>query len=208
MKPFSNFFTCFFTCLCVTLFAGGGVAAAQQSATVVGVIEAAEPLPEGVRVGVHLVDQDGVWGREIAAATPEEGAFQVTLSGSAEGLRPFRSSEVMLPGLQSDFRVLPEGISYVRAQINVYIDHNDNGTFDRNTDTPYLGLAGVTDPTGFFVPLYVDSGASLETAAGVLELEAGWNIFTVRFPEGTDPEFAVSDSLENARLDVFEGSAP
>lgn len=185
-----------------------GTAAAQQGATVAGVIETVEPFPEGLRVGVHLVDQNGVWGREIGSVTPEGNAFLVTLSGPAEGLRPFRSSEVVLPGLQSDFRVVPEGVNYTRAQVNVYIDHNDNGTFDRNTDTPYLGLAGISDPAGFFVPLYVDQDATLEMAAGALELREGWNIFTVRFAEGAEPEFAVSNTLEGARLDVFEGSGP
>lgn len=199
--------------LCGWLLLAGvlGTAAAQQSASIAGVIETAEPFPEGLRVGVHLVDQDGVWGREIGGALPaEDGGFRVALTGSVEGLTPFRSSEVVLPGLQSDFRVMPDDVLYVRAQVNVYLDENGNGTFDRNTDTPYLGLAGISDPdpVGFFVPFYVDRDATLETAAGALELFEGWNVFTVRFAPGAEPEFAVSDTLERARLDVFQGSAP
>lgn len=181
-----------------------GGALAQQSATVGGTVAAPEALPANARIGVHIVDANGVWGREIGTATPEGGSFSVELSGAAAPLAPLRSDEVVLPGLQHDYSLSPE-VNFTRAQINVYLDENGNGTFDRTTDVPYLGLAGTASPTGFFVPLYVDQDATLEAAGETLELRAGWNIFTVRFPDGEAPRYSVSDTLDSARLDVFPG---
>ncbi len=181
-----------------------GWASAQQSATVAGTVEALSGLPENARVGVHIVDENGVWGREIGTATPADGRFSVTLSGEAAPLGPLRSDDVVLPGLQNDYVLEPE-VNFTRAQINVYLDENGNGTFDRATDTPYLGLAGTSAPTGFFVPLYVDKDATLEAAGEALALKAGWNVFTVGFPEGGEPVYRVVNALESARLDVFPG---
>ncbi len=188
--------------VCLGLF--GGVWA-QQSATVAGTVEAPEALPENARIGVHIVDQNGVWGREIGTATPNDGRFSVELVGTAEPLSPFSSSDVVLPGLQNDYSLEPD-VNFTRAQVNVYLDENGNGTFDRNTDTPYLGLAGTSAPTGFFVPFYVDQDATMAADGETLELKAGWNIFTVRFPDGAEPDYNVSSSLDAARLDVFPGS--
>jgi hypothetical protein len=181
-----------------------GGAFAQQSATVSGTIAAPEALPENARIGVHIVDANGVWGREIGTSAPEDGSFSVELSGAAAPLAPLRSDEVVLPGLQHDYSLSPE-VNFTRAQINVYLDENGNGTFDRTTDVPYLGLAGTASPTGFFVPLYVDQDATLEAAGETFALSAGWNIFTVRFPEGEAPQYGVSNTLDSARLDVFPG---
>lgn len=183
-----------------------GGASAQQSATVSGSVAAPEALPENARVGVHLVDSNGVWGREIGTATPSGGSFSVELSGAAEPLSPFRSADVILPGLQNNYSLGSE-VGFTRAQLNVYLDENGNGTFDRETDVPYLGLAGTESPTGFFVPLYVDADTSLEAQGETLELRAGWNIFSVRFPEEGEAVYAVSSTLDAARLDVFP-SAP
>ncbi len=182
-----------------------GAALAQQSATVAGVIAAPEALPEGARVGVHAVNQDGVWGREVGTATPQGDTFSVQLSGATDTLAPFRSEDVVLPGLQNNYSLSP-AVNFTRAQINVYVDQNGNGTFDRSSDTPYLGLAGTEAPTGFFVPIYVDADTTLEAAGTDLAFKQGWNIFSVSFPEGGDPVYAVSTSLDNARLDVFPGA--
>lgn len=186
----------------VLTFLGG--ASAQQSATVAGTVEALDGLPENARVGVHIVDENGVWGREIGTAVPGNGRFSVTLSGEAAPLSPLRSDDVVLPGLQNNYTLEPE-VNFTRAQVNVYLDENGNGTFDRATDTPYLGLAGTSAPTGFFVPFYVDQDATLSAAGETLALKAGWNIFTVRFPESGEPQYRVSNLLESARLDVFPG---
>lgn len=188
------------TILVLLAFFGGALA--QQSATVSGSIAAPEALPENARVGVHLVDDNGVWGREIGTAIPSEGTFSVELSGSAEPLSPFRSAEVILPGLQNNYSLSSE-VGFTRAQLTVYLDENGNGSFDRDTDTPYLGLAGTEAPTGFFVPLYVDADTSLEAGGETLELRAGWNIFSVRFPDEGEAVYAVSNTLDAARLDVF-----
>ncbi len=178
---------------------------AQQRATVSGTVAAPEGLPETARVGVHIVDTRGVWGREIGTATPENGVFTVELAGSTDALTPFRSSDVVLPGLQNNYS-LSTSVNFTRAQIDVYLDENSNSTFDRETDTPYLGLAGTSEPTGFFVPLYVDADTTLEAEGQTFELKLGWNIFTVRFPEGGSPVYDVSNTLDAARLDVFPGS--
>ena len=42
------------------------------------------------------------------------------------------------------------------------------------------------------------------TGSGVeLTLEPGWNIFSVRFPEGQGPEYRTQVLVEDAVLDVF-----
>ncbi len=175
---------------------------AQQQATVSGTVAAPEALPETARVGVHLVDPQGVWGREIAGTTPQGGAFEVELAGTADALTPFRSGEVVLPGLQNDYS-LSNDVNFTRAQLDVYLDENGNGTFDREGDVPYLGLAGTSEPVGFFVPLYVDADTTLTAAGASYPLLEGWNIFTVRFPDGEEPQYAVVTTLDSARLDVF-----
>ena len=97
--------------ICLGLLNG---AFAQQQATVSGTVAAPETLPATARVGVHLVDPQGVWGREIAGTTPQGGAFEVELAGSADALTPFRSGEVVLPGLQNDYR-LSNDVNFTRA---------------------------------------------------------------------------------------------
>ena len=187
--------------ICLGIWSG---AFAQQRATVSGTVATPDGLPETARIGVHIVDTRGVWGREIGTTTPENGTFEVELSGSTDALTPFRSSDVVLPGLQNDYSLGSE-VNFTRAQIDVYLDENGNGTFDRETDTPYLGLAGISEPSGFFVPLYVDGDTTLEANGQTYSFKTGWNIFTVRFPEGGEPVYEVSSTLDAARLDVFPG---
>ena len=187
--------------ICLSLWGG---AAAQQRATVSGTVTAPGGLPGNARVGVHIVDTRGVWGREIGTTRPKDSKFEVELAGSTDALTPFRSSDVVLPGLQNNYS-LGKNVNFTRAQIDVYLDENDNGTFDRETDTPYLGLAGISKPSGFFVPLYVDADTTLEADGQTYNLKAGWNVFTVRFPEGGQPEYNISNTLDAAQLDVFPG---
>ena len=187
--------------ICLGLLNG---AFAQQQATVSGTVATPEALPETARVGVHLVDPQGVWGREIGTAVPQDGTFEVELAGTADALTPFRSGEVVLPGLQNDYS-LSNAVNFTRAQVDVYLDENGNGTFDREGDVPYLGLAGTSEPVGFFVPLYVDADTTLTAAGASYPLLEGWNIFTVRFPDGEEPQYAVVNTLDSARLDVFPG---
>ncbi len=190
------------TCLvCLSVW---GVAYAQQRATISGSVATPDGLPETARIGVHIVDTRGVWGREIGTTTPKGETFKVELAGSTDALTPFRSSDVVLPGLQNDYSLNP-AVNFTRAQIDVYLDENGNGTFDRETDTPYLGLAGTSEPSGFFVPLYVDADTTLEAGGQSYAFKTGWNIFVVRFPEGGEPEYSVSSTLDAARLDVFPG---
>ena len=181
-----------------------GSASAQQRATVSGVVTAPGGLPDDARIGVHVVDTRGVWGREIGGARPKNGKFEVELTGSTDALTPFRSSDVVLPGLQNNYS-LGKNVNFTRAQVDVYLDKNGNGTFDRETDTPYLGLAGISKPSGFFVPLYVDADTTLEAGGQTFALKTGWNIFTVRFPEGGKPKYDISSTLDAAQLDVFPG---
>ena len=135
--------------ICLVGLSLWGSAAAQQRATVSGTVSAPDGLPENARIGVHIVDTRGVWGREIGTTTPKNGKFEVELTGSTDALTPFRSSDVVLPGLQNNYSLGGE-VNFTRAQIDVYLDENGNGTFDRETDTPYLGLAGISKPSGFF----------------------------------------------------------
>lgn len=129
--------------------------------------------------------------------------FRVVVAGEVTELLPFRSGEVSLPGLQDAYSVAPEGARVARAVVSVYLDENASGTFDRGTDTPYGGVAMVTSPTGFFNLLYVDRDVVVAPSkGGELEFRAGWNLFTARFPEDGEPEYAVSASLDDVLLSV------
>lgn len=58
------------------------LATAQQGVQLSGIIDSPEPLAEGTRVAVHIVDPDGVWGDEVATATPVAGPSASTWSPS------------------------------------------------------------------------------------------------------------------------------
>lgn len=177
---------------------------AQGSATLSGIIKSEEPLPEGTRVAIHVVDRDGVWGQEVASVVPTAGTFSITAEpGAIEGLAPFRSGAVLLPGLQNEYRVRPEGVQYAQGRVNMYIDNNDSGVFERGADNVFIGIQSLEDPIGFYTFLYVDQDATLTATSSTLELKAGWNIFTVRFPGNERPEYAMVQNVNDAVLDVF-----
>lgn len=179
------------------------VALAQQSATLSGLIKTEGDITEGTRVAVHLVDRDGVWQEEIVSVSPVAGTFSITAdSVEASRLLPFRSGAVLLPGMQNEYRISPDDVNYVKGQINMYVDKNGNDVFDLNEDEPYLGIASLEAPVGFFTLLYVDKDAVLSGGGTDLNLSAGWNIFTVRFPEGA-PLYEVQPEVDGALLDVF-----
>ena len=187
----------------LALLATVGTATAQRSATLSGIIESEDPLAEGSRVAIHVVDADNVWGREVASVAPVAGTFSITADPlPAEELRPFRSGAVILPGLQNEYQVEPAGASYARGRVNMYVDNNGNEMFDRITDAFYVGIATLEDPIGYFSLLYVDRPVSLIGTGTRLDLEEGWNVFTVRYP-GDATEYAAPGTVDDVVLDVF-----
>jgi hypothetical protein len=181
------------------------VAFAQQSARVSGLVNVEDGIADGTRVAIHLIDSDGVWGYEVDSAFPVAGTFSVTAEPlPSEELRPFRSGAVVLPGLQNEYLVTPDGVNFAQARVHMYVDQNDNELFDRETDDFYIGVLSLEDPVGFFSLLYVDQDAAM-TAAGVeLNLRSGWNIFSVRFPEGeSGPTYVIGPLIDDAVMDVF-----
>lgn len=192
----------FAVCLCA-LLALATTAAAQRSATLSGIIESEEPLVDGSRVAIHVVDADNVWGREVASVAPVAGTFSITAEPlPEEELRPFRSGAVVLPGLQNEYRVEPSEANYARGRINMYVDLNGNQLFDRIADTFYVGIATLEEPIGYFSLLYVDRPVSLVGTGAQIDLEAGWNVFTVRFPEG-GTSYGGPGVVDDVVLDVF-----
>lgn len=193
----------FAVCLLVLLALAGVAAAQPQSATLSGTIASEDPLADGSRVAIHVVDADNVWGREVASVSPVSGTFSITAEPLEEDeLRPFRSGAVVLPGLQNEYRVEPADANYARGRINMYVDSNGNQVFDRIADAFYVGIATLQEPIGYFSLIYVDRPVSLIGTGARIELQAGWNVFTVRFPEeGTryDARAIVDDVI----LDVF-----
>lgn len=191
----------------IALVAAGllGFATAQSNVSLGGIIQTEDPLPENTRVAVFQVDRDGVWGRELVTVNPIAGTFDLTLDvHDLDGVLPFRSGAILLPGLQNEYRISPEDAGYVLGRMNMYVDHNSNGEFNRETDSVFLGLLSLEEPIGFYNIIYVDREARL-TASGVeLTLGEGWNIFTVRFPgEGSAPEYEIVSNVDDAVLDVF-----
>ena len=187
------------------LLALAGLAAAQepQSATLSGIIESEDALVDASRVAIHVVDADNVWGREVASVAPVSGTFSITAEPLApEELRPFRSGAVVLPGLQNEYRVEPSDANYARGRINMYVDSNGNQVFDRIADAFYVGIATLQEPIGYFSLLYVDRPVSLIGTGARVDLVAGWNVFTVRFPDaGT--AYAARQVVDDLVLDVF-----
>ncbi len=183
-----------------------GSVAAQRSATLSGVIDAADPLPDATRVGVQVVDADGAWTREIGTAVPVAGSFQVELGEVPdEALRPFRSGSVLLPGLQNEYRVEPEGVRFAQGVMAMYLDSDGSGSWTRapERDPHFLALSQLERPIGFFTLLYVDAPVVLTATAAELRLEAGWNVFTVRFPD-SGPDYAVHAEVDDVALEVLD----
>lgn len=189
--------------IALVLALGLPVALAQRSAELSGIIESQDPLSEQTRVAVHLVDKDGAWGDEIATVTPVAGTFSIAAEPiPGEELRAFRSGAVRLPGMQNEYRVSPDNVNYLQGRVDMYVDNNESGMFERVDDAFYIGVASLDEPTGFFSLLYVDRDATLTGADATLELKAGWNVISVRFPGGGAMEFSVADSVDDIVLTV------
>lgn len=179
------------------------VASAQQGAAMSGIVQSEEPLAEGTRVAIHVVDSDNVWGLEVASVVPVGGTFRIVPGDvPADQLRPFRSGSVVLPGLQNEYRVTPEGVNVAVARFNMYVDQNGNEVFDRVQDRWYIGVPRLENPIGFFTLLYLDRDATLAGSGVQLDLRAGWNVFTVRFPQDT-ASYAVVATIDDIVLDVI-----
>lgn len=178
------------------------VAFAQQGAVLSGVIKSDEALAENTLVAIHVVDADNVWGMQVASVVPVAGTFRITPGPiPAEHMRPFRSGSVILPGLQNEYRIAPDNVNVAVARLNMYVDENGNNVFDRLVDRFYIGITNLDNPIGFYTLLYVDQPAIL-TASGIeLQLQAGWNVFTVRFPDDKS-EYAITQSVEDIVMDV------
>jgi hypothetical protein len=178
------------------------VAVAQQGAVLSGIIQSEEALPENTRVAIHLVDSDNVWGLEVVSVVPVGGTFRVTPGAVPQDqLRSFRSGSVILPGLQNEYRVSPDDANVAVARFNMYVDQNGNQQFDRLVDRFFIGLASLEQPIGFYSLLYVDKAVTLSASGVDLQLQPGWNVFTVRFPDDKTT-YAVVQGVDDIVLDV------
>ncbi len=187
--------------LCAALV--GFSLAQEQSVTLTGSIVSEDELAPDSRVAVHIAEANNAWGLEVVSASPAAGTFSMIVDPiPADQLRPFRSGAVLLPGLQNEYRVTPDDVNYARGLVNMYVDDNGNGVFDRLNDRYYLGVAKLGSALGFFSLLYVDKAATLTGAGTTLELEPGWNVFTLRIPEGS-AQYAMDTEVDDVVLDVF-----
>jgi|GEM_PF-601360 len=183
-----------------------GSAFAQRSVTLSGVIDSEEPLPEGTRLGVQLLDADDAWSYEVGSVVPVAGSFRLEIEPAPEDrLRPFRSGSVLLPGLQNEYRVETEGVRYVQGTLAMYLDADGDGVWTRDPDRDpfFLALSQLERPIGFFTLIYVDRAARMTGSGVELELQPGWNIYTVRFPE-SGPAYAVRESVDDIALEVLD----
>jgi|SRR5690625_1117821 len=195
----------FITMIALIIAGLTGAAAAQTDVSLGGIIQSEDELPENTKVAVFQVDPDGVWGRELVTVEPIANSFTLTLDvHDLDGIQPFRSGAILLPGLQNEYRISPDDAGYVLGRMNMYVDRNDNGMFDRQTDSVFLGLLSLEEPIGFYNIIYVDRQATLSASDVELTLYEGWNIFTVRFPgEGSAPVYENVTNVDDAVLDVF-----
>lgn len=197
------------TLLTLLLLFGG--AFAQQEATISGIIKTEGDMPDGTRVSIHVVDRDNVWQREVASVAPVGGTFSITTTPvPADELQPFRSGAVLLSGLQNEYTVTPEDANYTQGRINMYVDANANDMFDRVVDAFYIGVPSLKeeDEVGFFSLIYVDKDVTVSGKGVDLNLKAGWNIFSLRLPTDGPETYAVSQTVDDAVLDVFLSQSP
>lgn len=179
---------------------------AQRSAVLSGVIDSEDPLPEGTRLGVQVLDADDAWSYEVASVVPIGGSFRLELGEVPdERLRDFRSGGVLLPGLQNEYRVEPDGVRFAQGSLAMYLDEDGDGLWTREPerDPYFLALAQLERPIGFFSLLYVDQAATLAGAGVELRLEPGWNVYSVRFPE-SGPDYRVAAAVEDVALEVLD----
>lgn len=181
---------------------------AQQTAELSGIVKSQQPLPNGTRVAILVVNNNNVWGLEVASVTPVGGTFRIATKSIPDNqLRPFLGGAVLLPGLQNEYTVKAadgsdQTVNFAVGRINMYVDKNGNGVFDKVTDPWFIGVPSLEKPVGFFSLLYVDRDAVLAGGGAQLQLKKGWNVFTVRFP-GDKPVYAVQQSVSDIVLDVF-----
>jgi hypothetical protein len=77
-----------------------------------------------------VIDLDGRTLFEVASSPLVAGTFSVTTAPLApEQLQPFRSGAIPLPGLQTEYRVLPDGVNFARAVTKVYEDNDGSGSY-------------------------------------------------------------------------------
>jgi len=192
------------TILVLALLLGFGLA--QRSVTLAGVITSEEAIPEGTRLGVQVLDANEAWSLEVNSVVPLAGSFELEIGDvPSELLRPFRSGAVLLPGLQNEYIVDPQDVRYAQGVVAMYIDADEDGVWTRQParDPVFLALSQLERPIGFFSLIYVDKDATMQASGVDLALEAGWNLFSVRFPE-SGPEYAVTATLDDVKLDVLD----
>lgn len=182
-----------------------GFSFAQQQATLSGIIKTETETPAETRVAIHVVDRDGLPQVEVASSTPIANTFSIdTTPLSTEYLNTLRNGSILLPGLQNEYTVSPqEGINYALARVNMYIDSNNNQELDFLVDATYLGIASLEEPIGFFNLIYVDNNVMFSGSGVDLNFEAGWNIYTVRYPTDGDPIYTVQSLVDDIVMDVF-----
>jgi hypothetical protein len=196
-----------FLCLIIVL---SSVAFAQQQATLSGLAktknaEGLEETPANTKVAVHIVDRDNAWVREIASSAPTAGTFSITTAAvNPDELTPFRNGAVLLPGLQNEYTVTPEDANFAKGQLNMYVDAAGNNVYDNDgSDSAFIGVASLENPIGFFSLVYVDQAVTITGKGATLEFATGWNVFTVRYPDGGEPVYAVSGNVNDVLMDVF-----
>lgn len=183
-----------------------GVAIGQQTVTLSGVIESEEPLPDGTRLAVQVLDADDAWSFEVASVVPVGGTFRLEVDGVPdERLRPFRSGSILLPGLQNEYRVTPDDVNYAQGALAMYLDQNEDGEWTRepSRDPFFLALSQLENPIGFFSLIYVDKAATMSASGVDLGLDPGWNVYTVRFPE-SGPAYATRAAVDDIALEVLD----
>ncbi|MEX2502949.1 MAG: hypothetical protein WD336_11280 [Trueperaceae bacterium] len=183
-----------------------GAVWAQRPITLAGVIESDDPLPDATRVAVQVMDASGVWVLEVGSTVPLAGSFQLEVGAvPEERLRPFRSGAVLLPGLQNEYRVAPDDARFAQGVMSMYLDVDDSGVWTREPerDPYFLALSQLERPIGFFTLIYVDQPVTLMGSSVELQLEPGWNVFTVRFPE-SGPSYEIRAEVDDVALEVLD----
>jgi len=179
---------------------------AQQQISLSGVVKTPKEMPANSFVSIHTIDKDNVWLDEIATSAVVAGTFGISSNPlEASQLTAFvNGSSALLPGLQNEYTIEPAGVNFARAVVNVYVDNNGNSHFDNvEIDAPYIGIASLDNPVGFYSLIYVDQDARIIGKGQTLDLKSGWNIFTIRFPTDEEASYNITNEVNDILLDVF-----
>jgi hypothetical protein len=154
-----------------------------------------------LRIGVFLVDRNGIPNRELISVVPTNSAFAVSINETtppAALLGVLSSESLDWPGLLGDVKITGQARA-VRAMLRGYSDTDRNGAFNNNDK---LLETTITRGRGNMILVYAENRFRVQGDRGFdLTLEQGWNLVAIEL--GRTIETKRVERLDNLQLEVF-----